>query len=136
MQRVENRVSRQILGAPVYTPVAALQREIRALAVKGRDMKVKLKFANYVANTANGLLAPIFQKLTRESRPKIWLRQLREYIGELGRDTDDIGREVNNRENIRWRRDIESETILELYTGKRNMGVEGICIDEYCFIRS
>ena len=46
LQRVENRVCRQILGAPVYTPVAALQGEIGATSVEGRDMKMKLKFAN------------------------------------------------------------------------------------------
>ena len=118
MQRVENRVWRQILGAPIYTPVAALQGEIGASSVEGRDMKIKLKFANYMANTANGLLAAIFIKLTSEARPKIWVRQLREYLGELGldfsdvgrMDTDDIGREVNKWENNRWRRDIESKT--------------------------
>ena len=72
----------------------------------------------------NGLLAAIFRKLTSEARPKIWVslvRQLREYLGELGLDfsdvgrmdhgynhTDDIGREVNKWKNNRWRRDIES----------------------------
>ena len=41
-------------------------------------MKMKLKFANYMANTANGLLAAIFKKLTSEgceARAKIWVRQ-------------------------------------------------------------
>ena len=56
-----------------------------------------------MANTASGLLAAIFRKLTSEERPKIWVRQLREYLGEFGldfsdvgrMDTDEIGREVN-----------------------------------------
>ena len=107
LQRVENRVWRQILGAQIYTPVAALRREIEASSVEGRDMKMKLKFANYLANTANGLLAAIFKKLTSEARPKTWVRQLREYSREFGldfsdvgrMDTDDIGREVNKWEN-------------------------------------
>ena len=47
-------VWRQILGAPVYPPVVALQGEIGASAVEGRDMKMKQKFANYMANTAIG----------------------------------------------------------------------------------
>ena len=101
---------------------------------------MKLKFANFMANTANGLLAAIFKKLASEARPKIWVRQLREYLGELeldfsdvGRmDADDIGREVNNWENNRWRREsIESKTTLELYRSKRNMGDEGIYSNEY-----
>ena len=80
--------------------------------MEGRYIKMRLKFANYIANTANGLLAAIFRKLTSEARPKIRVRQLREYLEELaldfsdvGRrmDADDIGREVNKWENNRWR---------------------------------
>ena len=70
---------------------------VGAASVEGRvrrDMKMKLKFANYMANTANGLLAAIFRKLTTEARPKIWVRQLREYLGELGLDFSDVGRQV------------------------------------------
>ena len=37
-------------------------------------------------------------------------------------DADDIGREVKNWETNRWRCDIESKTMLELYRSKRNMG--------------
>ena len=77
MQRVENRVWRQILGAPVCTPVAALEGEIGASSVEGRDRKMKQRFANYMVITANGLEAAIFQKLTWEARPKRWVRQLK-----------------------------------------------------------
>ena len=83
LQRVENRVWRQILGTPVYTPVGPLWRDIGTSSVDGRDMKMKLKFASYMAKTANGLLETIFKKLTSKARPKIWVRQLREYLGEL-----------------------------------------------------
>ena len=50
MQRAENRVWRQILG----TPVVALQGEIGASTVEGRDMKIKLTFAQYMLRTKNG----------------------------------------------------------------------------------
>ena len=56
MQRVENRVWRQIVGAPEYTPVVALQGEIGASTVDGRDMKIKMTFAQYMLRTMNGLL--------------------------------------------------------------------------------
>ena len=99
----------------------------------------ELKFAKYKANTANGLLAAIFGKLTSEARPEIWVRQPREYLGELGldfsdvgkMDTEDIGREVNKWENNRCRRDIESKTTPELYRSKGNLGDEGIYSNEY-----
>ena len=80
-QRVDNRVWRQILGAPVYIPMAALWGGgIGASSVEGRDTKIKLRFANYMTNTANGFLAAIFRKLAGETKPKIWVRQFREYI--------------------------------------------------------
>ena len=72
LQIVENRVWRQILGAPIYTPVGALQGEIGVSSVEGWDIKMKLKFANYMENTSNGLLAAIFKKLTSEARPEVW----------------------------------------------------------------
>ena len=59
MQRVENKVWRQILGAPGYTLVAALQGEIGASTVRGRDMKIKLTFAQYMFRARNGLLRGI-----------------------------------------------------------------------------
>ena len=61
-------------GAPIYTPVSELRGEIGASSVEGRDKKMTLMFANYMANTANGLLAAIFRKLTNEARPKICVR--------------------------------------------------------------
>ena len=139
LQIIENRVWIQIQGAPIYTPVAALREEIGASSVEGRNMKMKLKFANYMANTSNGLLAAIFRKLTSEARPKVLVRQFREYLGELGldfsdvwrMDSGDIGREVNKWENNRWRRDVESKTTQELYRSKGNVGDEGIYSNEY-----
>ena len=59
IQRVENKVWRQILGAPGYTPVAALQGEIGASTVRGRDMKIKITFAQYMFRTRNGLFHSI-----------------------------------------------------------------------------
>ena len=95
------------------------------------------KFPLVIQQPANGLLAAIFLQLSSEARPKIWVRQLREYLGELGldfsdvgrMDTDDmleLGRELSNWKNNRWRRDIESKRTLELYRSKRNMGDKGI----------
>ena len=94
LQMVENRVWRQILVSPIYTPVAALREEIGASSVEGSDMKMKLKFANYMSNASNGFLAGIFRKLTSEARPKVWVRQLREYLGELGLYFSDVGRMI------------------------------------------
>ena len=55
LQVVENRVWGQILGAPMYTPVAALQGEVGESTVEGRDRKIKLGFGRYMFKTRNGL---------------------------------------------------------------------------------
>ena len=74
MQRVENKVWRQIFGVPGYTPVAALQGEIGASTVRGRDMKIKITFAQYMFRARNGLLESIFRKMIDEIRPRGWMR--------------------------------------------------------------
>ena len=48
-----------------------------------------------------------------------------------GMDSDDIGREVNNWEKNRWRRDKESKTTLELQRSNRNMEDEVIYSNEH-----
>ena len=77
MQRVENSVWRQILGAPGYTPVAALQGEIGAPTVRGRDVKIKITFAQYMFRTRNGPQEGIFRKMIDDIKPKRWMKQLK-----------------------------------------------------------
>ena len=56
-------------GAPMYTPVAALQGEIGASTVEGRDRKIKMGFGRYMFKTRKGLLRAIFRKMCGEIRP-------------------------------------------------------------------
>ena len=74
---------RQILGAPMYTQVAALQGEIGASTVEGRDRKIRLGFWRYMFKTRNRLFRAMFQRKCGEIRPVRWMKQLREYMGEL-----------------------------------------------------
>ena len=53
-------------GFTSFTPVAALLGKIGASSVVGRDMKIKLGFANYMANAKSGFLAAIYQKLKQD----------------------------------------------------------------------
>ena len=69
LQVLENRVWRQILGSPMYTSMAALQGDIGASAVEGRDKNIKLGFKRYIFKTGNGLLKAIFQRMCGERRP-------------------------------------------------------------------
>ena len=103
-------VWRQILGAPMYTPVAALQGEMGASTVEGRDRNIKLGFGIYMFKTRNGLMRAIFRRKCEEIRPGRWMRQLREYTGELGIGFDrlktmtrlKLNRVVDEWETDRW----------------------------------
>ena len=79
---MENRAWRQILGVPGYIPVAAIQGEIGASTVSGRDMKIKITYTRYMFSPRNGLLEGIFGKMIDEIRPKGWMKQLKKYMGE------------------------------------------------------
>ena len=57
--------------------------DIGASTVEGRDRKIKLGFGRYMFKTRNGLLRAIFQRMCGEIRSERWMRQLREYMGEL-----------------------------------------------------
>ena len=83
LQIVENKVWRQILGEPVFTLVAALYRKIRVSTVERRDRKIKLRFGLYMSRTSNGIWKAIFGRMSRESKPRRWMRQLREFKGEM-----------------------------------------------------
>ena len=84
--------------------------------------------------TENGLLRAIFRRMCGESRPGRWMRQLREYMGELGTSFDrlesmtklELNRVVDEWETDRWRRDLESRTTLQLYRNKVGIREEGI----------
>ena len=77
------QVWRQILGAPMYKPVAALQQEIGASMVEEKDRKIMLRFGLYMFKTENGLLKALFQRMCGERIPGSWVRQLRVYMVEL-----------------------------------------------------
>ena len=74
-------VSTDILVASGCTPVVVLQGEILASTVGGRDMKIKITFAQYMLRTRNLLLEGIFRKMIDYIKPKRWLKQLGEYTG-------------------------------------------------------
>ena len=80
---VKNRVWRQILGAPVYLPIAALYGEIGASIVEGRYRKIKSGFGQYMLRTSNELLRTIFGRMSKKCKPRRSMRQLKEYIGEM-----------------------------------------------------
>ena len=96
--------------------------------------KIKMEFGLYMFKARNGLSRAIFRRMCEEISPGRWMRQLREYMGELGIGFDrlktmtrlELNRVVDEWETDRWRRDLESRTTLQLYRSKVGIGEEGI----------
>lgn len=130
LQKIENGVWRQILGAPGYSPVVTLQGEIGASSVKARDMKAKLNFVKYLYHAENKLINAILCKLKEENKPKLWIRQISEYVKEvkLNITLKEIKDKIQSWDSLRWRSELESKHSLEIYKSKREIGEEGI----YC----
>ena len=139
------RVETWELGMEVDSWCTSLQtgahNKMWASSAKMKDMKIKLKFANYMEKTANGLMTAIFRKLTKETRPQIWFRQLTEYLRAFGFYFSYVHggwiqmklarRWMNNWERNRCRRDIESKITLEIYSNNNNVEYEGIHSNGY-----
>ena len=59
LQKIENMVWRQVLGAPGYVAVETLRGEIGSGTMEERDMKNKLCYVKHVMEGNNGLLKEI-----------------------------------------------------------------------------
>jgi len=139
LQTTENGVWRQILGAPMYTPVAALQGEVGASSMESRDMKIKMMFAKYMMDTENGLVKEIFEVMREDEKPKRWMRQVRGYLGELQltwaglrrMSKKQIKEAINEWETVRWRGRVESRSTLEIYARKVEIKDENMYRNNY-----
>ena len=75
---------------------------------------------------ANGSLKAIFERMSREIKPGRWMRQLREYMGEMEHSFDrlknmtvmELNQVVDRWELGRWRDDLDSKTTLQIYRNK------------------
>ena len=83
MQRIENQVWRQMLGAPRFTPVVAMQGEIGASTMKCRNKKSMLKMVKHVKTTENGLLRALADRMVPEGSGG-WMKHVGEYMRAVG----------------------------------------------------
>ena len=61
LQRLENSVWRQVLGAPSYVALESLRGEIGCATFEERDMRNKLNYVHYMGNSGIGLLQKVFE---------------------------------------------------------------------------
>ena len=121
LQKIDNQVWRQILGAPRYTPVVALWGEVGASSSTTRDMN-KINLAKHMMQSKNQLLSGVFRVMWEERRGE-WVRQLEEYLGEVGVDVGELRSmskekvklKVHAWDEARWRRELNTRETLEIY---------------------
>ena len=131
LQRIENGVWRQVLGAPDYTPIAALQGDVGVSSTESRDIKEKLMFVKFVLDQGNELIRSVLESW-QEMNSGRWMVVLRSYMEKVGVSWRDLRREsrneitqrVNRWEQERWRREVADRSTLELYGLKVEIGGE------------
>jgi len=134
LQRIENGVWRKTLGAPSYTPIAALQGEVGCSSVTARDMKSKLNFARYIMESRNDLLRKVLNRMKQMQwkGTGTWIGCVENYMSKLEIDWAGVQNSTSNRirqvvdeaELNRWKVEIEGKSSLQFYRMKERIGGE------------
>ena len=120
LQRIENNVGRQIMGAPRYTQVAALRGEIGMSSMKGRIMEGQIKYLQHILRgEGNDLLGRIVEEM-RERGKNRWMRGVVENrrIVEIKGDkitNEEIKKKVRMWDTNEWKKEMEEKASLKLY---------------------
>ena len=123
IDRTENAVWRKILGAPGYTPIAAMRGDIRCISMIARDMKVKLSFAKYLMNAENEMLREIFRDMLEENRDKL-VKIMNDYLHILGIGNMEelnemskgmIVKLIEEYDECKWKEDLDRRSTLKIY---------------------
>ena len=120
LQRIENSVGRQILGAARYTQEAAIRGEIGISSMKARIMEGQLKYLQYVLRgEGNELIGRVVDEMRERGKSK-WIKSLmndRRMIGIRGKNVtnEDIRKRVRMWDANEWKKEMESKSSLKLY---------------------
>ena len=74
LQKLENQMWRQILGAPFHAPIATLRGEIGSSTVEGRDIKNKLEYLIYIFNAGSDLIKQIIFEMIENQKKFKWMK--------------------------------------------------------------
>lgn len=122
LQRIENGVYRQILGAPKYTACCTLRGEIGASSMKTRMINGRVQFIKNIQEGKNELLKEILRDM-KEDGNYSWMKVTNKYLGEIELRYGDIGRltkeklkeMVKNWDSRKWKEEVNNKTSLKIY---------------------
>lgn len=117
LQRIENSVFRQILGAPKFAPNCTLRGEIGASEMKTRIMKGRLSYVKNVQTRENQLLKNIMEDMEKHEK-SIWTKTNARYRNEVGIKAADMHgvsyKDIQERtrkwDSKRWEEEVKSKS--------------------------
>lgn len=130
LQRIENKVYRQILGAPTYAQVSALRGEVGASSMEARIMEGKIKLLKHTMQKEDSLLGRITTEM-KAIRSAKWTKNMGEYLKKTKVEycklrlmtKEEIKTAVREWDTGEWRRELSEKSSLEVYRGwKCEMG--------------
>ena len=128
LQRIENNVWRVVLGAPGYTPIAALRGDVGCSNMVGRDRKNKLKYVKYILNGSSDLMKHVFNDMYNTGKDNL-IRTIKNYMMELGIDNlnqlmelsdSALLNRINELDEREWLHELQEKSSLRLYANFKN----------------
>ena len=122
IQRIENSVGRQILGAPKYAPVCTLRGEIGMSTMKTRIIEGRLKYMKHIEEGNNELLKRIWTEIKDDGNNQ-WRNTTLKYMEETNitnREIQnlkmkEIKRKIRNEDTRQWQEEMENKVTLSIY---------------------
>ena len=130
IQRVENRVFRQLLGGTGDCPVAILRGEVGASLVRTRVVQARLMLTKSIIDSENSLLKTILSDIRRVGEGR-WNQLLNIYLQDVGLTFSDletlskaeVWRKVRAYDNMEWFRELDALTDRDVYkTFRKSVG--------------
>ena len=132
LQRVENSVYRQILGAPRYAQTAALRGEIGSSSMASRIIGNQIQYVQYIETNKgerNELLKRILQE-RKEFKNDYWITSLKDNVGHVVEDykllktlsRDQLKKKIQDWDTRMWQEELCQKSSLKIYRSwKKNI---------------
>ena len=127
LQKIENSVGRQIMGAPRYTQESALRGEIGMCSMRARVMEGQIKSLEYCMKDEGNELLRRIAKVIKELRKSKWIKGVLAFRKLTGRrdkmKTEEIKMKVREWDTKEWIKELNEKSSLKLYREwKKDMG--------------
>ena len=122
LQVIENKVYRQILGAPKYATTATLRGKVGASSMKARIIKERIMFVKGIYEGKNSLLKEIIRAMI-ENKDSKWMKTTNKYAEEIGIKIKDVKfmkkeelkKKIDEYDTRKWKEEIEKKSSLKIY---------------------